>query len=185
MAVECGISTGVGLTCQTRKDAAGGIKTKIWLFNVSDVSSLTTDGNGFVTAINFEAYKGLIEFTGDFNANNATSDMTRTDGGNASFPHSLVMTLYDVTPAHKAALEDLTYANGVAAIVETSQERFEMYGWSLGMVVESGPRSTGQSPADSTARVVTLSGPQSLLEKIVFDTDYATTKALLESYVVA
>lgn len=184
MAVECGITTGVGLSCATRRAAAGGIKTRIWLFNVNEVDSLTTDGDGYVTAITFDAYKGLISFTGDINANNATSDGTVTDGGNVSFPHTMVMTLFDVDPAAKTALEDLAHANGVGVIVETATERFELYGWPLGMRVTSMPRSTGQSANDSTARVVTLEGAQSALEKIVLDTDYATTKALLESYEV-
>lgn len=185
MSVTCGISAGFTWDCDTRKNSAGGLKTTIWLGNISELSSVSYDGSGYVSSLNFDAYKGLYEFTGAFNANSASSDATRTDGGNVAFPHTLVITVFDVTPCQKTILEDLANADGVFAVVETTKGRFEGYGMDLGMVVESMPRSTGASPSDSTSRVITLSGEQGSLEEVLSAGSYTDTKTMIESYVIA
>jgi len=73
----------------------------------------------------------------------------------------------------------------VFAVVETSRNRFEVFGLDLGLSVESGPRNSGTTPSESTARVVTLTGDQASLEKIFLRTDYDTSVAYLDSLVVS
>ena len=178
----CGFTGGIGLTCEQLKANSGGLKQDAYLFNLSELLSYTEDADGYVTALTFETYKGLHVFTSTKNGASTISDIARVEGGNANFPQTVVLSLVDITPAQKAVLTDLAFAT-VGAIVETSKGRFEIFGIDLGLEVESAPKNSGNSPADATNRLVTLVGDQAGLEKVFFDTDYATTKALLESYV--
>jgi hypothetical protein len=179
----CGFTGGIGLTCEQLKANSGGLKQDAYLFNLSDLLSYTEDSEGYVDALAFDVYKGLHVFTSTRNGASTISDIARIEGGNANFPQTVVLSLVDVTPAQKETLTDLAYST-VVAIVETSKGRFEIFGIDLGLEVESAPKNSGNSPADPTNRVVTLVGAQAGLEKVFFNTDYATTKALLESYVV-
>jgi hypothetical protein len=179
----CGFTGGIGLTCEQLKESSGGLKQDVYLFNLSDLLSYTEDADGYVDALNFDVYKGMYVFTSTKNGASTISDIARVDGGNANFPQTLILSLVDVTPAQKETLTDLAYST-VVGVVETSKGRFEVFGIDLGLEVESAPKNSGNSPADATNRLVTLVGDQAGLEKVFFKTDYATTKALLESYVL-
>lgn len=185
MSTSCGITGGIDLSCQTLKDSAGGLKTRMWIGNMSDLASpsYTLGTGGYVESIEFKSsYTNLYEFTGVKNQNSTNSDAQRLESGNATFPQSVVLTTHTTTPAQLEVLEELTFAD-VFVIVETSKDRLEIFGINLGLSLESAPKTSGNSPADSTARVITLSGDQSEPEKIFLQTDYATSISYLESLV--
>ena len=185
--MACGIISGIQFpSCENLKTAAGGLKQRVYIGNHDQLASpsFRQDGDGYLYELLFdETYQGLYKFIGVKNGNSTTSDMVTTEGGNANFTHSVTLTLHDLTPNDKETLEDLAYST-VFAVVETSRNRFEVFGLDLGLSVESGPRNSGATPSESTARVVTLSGDQASLEKIFFRTDYDTTVAYLDSLVV-
>lgn len=185
MPTECGISGGLDLSCNTLKEAAGGLKQRIWIGNFGDLDSpgFTTVGDGYVESIEFLAsYANLYTFTGVKNQNSTNSDAQRLESGNATFPQSIVMTVHTTTPAQLNVIDELAYAT-VFAIVETSGDRLEVFGLDLGLTLESAPKTSGNGPADSSARVITLSGDQTSMEKIFLRTDYATSIAYLNSFV--
>ena len=78
---SCGISSGLGLTCDTLKEAAGGLKQRVYIGNLLELDSYTTDGDGFLTALTFDTYKGLHKFIGSAFGNSYVSDITRAEGG--------------------------------------------------------------------------------------------------------
>lgn len=185
MSNGCGISGGFDLTCQTLKDSAGGLKTRMWIGNISDLASPshTLGSGGYVESLEFKSsYTNLYEFTGVKNQNSTNSDAQRLESGNATFPQSVVLTTHTTTPDQLTVLEELAFAD-VFVIVETSKNRLEVFGINLGLSLESAPKTSGNAPSDSTARVITLSGDQSEPEKIFLRTDYATSVAYLESLV--
>lgn len=185
MATECGITGGLDLTCQTLKEAAGGLQQRIWIGNLGDLDSpgWTEVGAGYVESLEFLAsYANLYTFTGVKNQNSTNSDAQRLDSGNATFPQSVVMTVHTTTPEQLNVLDELAYAT-VFAIVETSGNRLEVFGLNLGLGLESAPKTSGNGPADSSARIITLSGDQTEPEKVFLRTDYATSIAYLNSFV--
>lgn len=187
---NCALTNGHTVGCSDLRAAVGGVKSTIWIGNISELDSVEYDQDGYVTALNFDDYstQGLHAFTCLRDQNDAGSDGAPTEGGLFSFSHEVVMTLIDVTPAQKTNLEDLAFAGqlaGVFAVVETGGGRFEAYGLDRGLGVESMPARKGQNADAATSRVITLSGTQGTLEKVVFVNDYATTKALIEGYVAS
>jgi len=187
---NCGISGGIGLSCDTKIASSGGLKQLAFLANLADIVSFSYNGNNEISSINFATYKGLYEFTSTKSGASTISDINVNEGGVGFYPHTVVLSLLDITPAQKAVLQDLANSE-VVAIVETSAGRFELFGWPLGLQIESAPRNSGNTPEESTARVVTLVGNQSLMEKIVSipdsdtgNSDADSTRAALQSYVV-
>lgn len=187
---SCGITGGLDLTCETLKASKGGLKQRVFVGNYGELDAATPftyDVAGYVTAINFAGgagYGGLYEFVGVRNQNQSNVNAVRLESGNANFPQSVTISVHDTTPAQKAVLEELAYAD-VFAIVETSGGQFVLLGADLGLGLESAEKASGTSPADSSARTVVLSGDQTSIEKVVLDTDYATTVAYLESLLAA
>ena len=168
MSEFCGISAGIVNNCDTRKSAIGGLKTRFWLFNIDDIDTTQTlanvDGSGNINSIAFENYATLYKFVGIKAGNTGTDDISADDDGNAFFPHTFAFKIYDVTQDQRNVLEDLAFSD-VGAIYEDANGDFYILGLPLGLSVESAPRSTGANPGDSTARLVTLSGPQTKLRK--------------------
>ena len=185
MAISCGISGGIDLSCQTLKDASGGLKQKVWIGNWGDLGSpgWTEVGDGYVESLEFlSGYSGLYEFTGVKNQNSTNSDAQALESGNATFPQSVVLTLHTTTPGQLSVIEELAFAN-VFVIVETSKGRLECFGLNLGLSLESAVKTSGNLVSDATSRIVTLSGDQPEIEKIFLRTDYATSVAYLNSLV--
>lgn len=180
---SCGITMGMDLTCSDKQNSAGGLKQRVYLANVNEIDDLVFDVDGYVTAITFDTYGGLYEFTGVKNGNSTTSDIQLNDSGIAFYPHNVTLSLVDLEPADKLTLEDLANSE-VVAIVETSKQRFEIFGWNLGLTIESGAKTSGNTPEEASARELVLSGNQAGLEKVFSTGDYTTSKALLDSYVL-
>ena len=186
----CGISAGLTFTCDDKQAAAGGLKQDFYVGNLGDIDSISFDGNNYVSSINFAAYTGLYRFRGVKAKSTAGSDIQRGEGGIAFYPHEVNVTLVDITPAQKEVLEDLANSETVW-ILPTSTGRYEMYGWSLGLEITAGVRNSGETSQDNASRLVTLTGDQPFLEKIVLmddgdanTLDEESTKAVLETYVV-
>lgn len=181
----CGISGGIVNTCVDRQNAIAGLKTRFWLFNIDDLDVEATlasaDGDGNLQALVFKDYAGTYLFRGLKAGNIGTDDISVDDDGNGFFPQSFAFKIYDETQAQRDVLEDLAFSD-VGVVYEDASNRFFIQGIPLGLSVESAPRSTGANPGDSTARLVTLSGPQNQLRKQVLNTDYATTEAILMAY---
>lgn len=183
----CYALSGYAIDCKLQ-EAGAGLKRKVYLGLVSDLDQqnpYTTNGNGDINSLNFTSYTGLVEFTGLKNGNNGTVDIQKTEDGNPFYPMNAVLKLFDITTDDKTFLTNLAISEDVFAIVETNSGRFEVLGITEGLIVESAPRSFGQTPQDSSARLLTLSGDQVEIEKI-FSTGgtYANTVAALQDYVV-
>lgn len=183
MSFTCGITGGIDLTCATLKASAGGLQQRVWIGNLGDLASPGYEevGDGFINEFFFDSgYSNLYKFTGVKNQNSTTSDAQALESGNATFPQSVTLTLHTTTPAELNVIDELAYAN-VFVIVETSQNRLEVFGLNLGLSLESATKTSGNTPGDATARTVVLSGDQTETEKIFLRTDYATSIAYLDS----
>ena len=186
----CGINSGYAFDCVAKAKATGGSKQKFWIGNIEEVNALYGDGGltidpaGYVTDIAFKQYAGLYAFTGTRIGNTNTDDATRNEGGIANFPVSVIFKMYDFTPEDSLVVERLANADGLFVIMQTSSGIFKIYGFELGLTLESAPRASGAQPADDSSRTVTISGNEPRLPYYIFNVSGAITKALIESYEV-
>jgi hypothetical protein len=181
----CGISSGININCSDLK-RVGGVNKRAWLFNISDLldAKYTIDGSGYVTAINFTTYAGLYAFTGKKKSHSGGYQMIKQQpGGTTFFQHNVLMKLFPDTAAEDLIMENLAVSE-LGIILETNNEEFFLYGAYNGMEQIDGTQDSGQETATDTSDSLTFQGEEKKKPLRILSTDYATTKALLESYEV-
>lgn len=185
MSTFCGLTGGVLSTCQSRKDAVGGVKIDFWIGDVNTLDTnqtlLNLDGSGNINALTFENYSGLYKFRGVKFGGNGTDDIQVDEDFNPFFPHTVTFKLYDATPTEIANLESMAYVD-LFVVYETATGLFPIYGLPNGLSITSAPKSTGNQPGDSVARLLTLEGNQNFLRKIFSAGTSAESKTALETY---
>ena len=183
----CGPRGGVLSNCTTRKQAIGGVKTTFWLGSVNELDTTQTlanvDGSLFINSLDFDGYCGLYKFTGIKAGANGTDDMAQDEDGNPYYPQTATFKLYDETPEDILRVESLAYVD-LFVIYEDFNGEFPIYFLPYGGTITSAPKSTGNAPGDSVARLLTLEGPQNILRRKFSAGTYAETKAALTSYEV-
>lgn len=183
--MSCGITSGVSTTCADSR-RVGGVNRRAYVFNISDLADTkyTTDGDGYITAINFDTYKGLYEFTGRKKSHSGGYSLSKQQpGGNIFFLHDVIFKLLPDTPVEDEVIENLAVAE-VGIILETNNQEFILYGGENGCEMTEGTQNTGQESASDISDILTFQGEEKSKPKRILSNNYATTKALLDSYVV-
>lgn len=175
----CGISDGLDVSCQSLKRTSG-IK-KVWLFNLDDLTSPINpvDGN-YVTGLEFASYRGLYLFDSKRYSHQATDELSVGDGGNVSWTHTVILRLFNDTPAEDLVLENLAVAE-VGAIVWTTNNEFKIYGYGNGLTATAATETTGRNLGEDTTSQITLTGQELGKAKRLLRTDVNTTIAYLEA----
>jgi hypothetical protein len=181
--MSCGISSGVGITCDALRKV-GGVKKSAFAFNINDLNALTISGSGYVTALNFATYAGLYELQGKKSSHSGGYTLVnQTPGGNKFYNHNVMLTLFPENPAEDTTVEDLAVSD-VAFILEDNNQQFFLYGAYNGMEQTEGVQTTGQEATTNIGDVLTFVGEEQKKPLRILVTDYATTKAYIESLVV-
>lgn len=178
--MACNISKDVAFVCEDKQKMIGGFKPNFWIFNTGDVVSYTTNVAGYVTGIVLKSTKQIYTYEALKDTLTATAGMGKVEGsGIGLFNHSISFKGIDVTPAQRAAFEDLANAESLGAILETTAGQFEIFGKDFGMKLgDANEKSYGLNPTEDTSRNVSLASAGELgLPKIFLDTDRATTLA--------
>ena len=180
----CAITDGVGITCDALR-RVGGVNKRAYLFNFDEKGSITTDVNGYVTAITFDpSYTGLYKFTSRKQAHSGGfAAQVQSPGGNKFYNHDVILKLFPEDPTEDAVLEALLVAS-VGVILEDNNQQFFLYGNENGLDQIDGTQNTGQEQASDVAYSLTFQGQEPELPKRILVTDYAATKLYLETLVV-
>ena len=184
----CAIISGIAITCDDLK-RVGGVNKRVYLFNIEELDdtkyTFTTD---FVSEINFQATFGLYAFNSKKKSHSAGYSIQKNQpGGNTYFQHDAIVKVFPDSPTEDGVIEDLVVSN-VGLIVEDNNQQFFIYGAENGLEVTEGTQNTGQENASDIALPLTFTGEEKTLPlRISVDgsgTDYAATKAYLETLIV-
>lgn len=192
MAACDGISASILQNCSNPPVAGTG--DVLYLINREDIDVVTLDTTGIdphaiVTDITLLSGKLAYKVEGRNNSNVAGSELQKGTYFD-SYQHNVSFVAFDITPATKAQIEKMVQRGDLIAIVEnnnrsaTGNTAFEMYGYASGLDVLTQTRNTGDTDSQGSY-MIALGSPEVSKEPhlpySVFDTDYATTKALLEA----
>lgn len=181
--MQCGITGGLSVDCDALR-RVGGVNKRAFVGNLSDVESYTTDVDGCITAITFAATTGLYELESrKASHSGGITAQVSGEGGNKFYTHDVQLKLFSSTCAEDKIIEELLVAN-LIIILETNNKEFLLFGQDNGMEQASGSQNSGQVAATDISDTLIFIGEESAKPKRVLDADYATTKALLTSYVV-
>lgn len=179
----CLISNAIDATCADLR-RVGGLQSDIYVANLSDILSYTEDVNSYVDAFVFDTYGGLYKFESKKNSHQAGyAAAIGGAGANTFVNHNVIAKFFSTTPTDDQVIEDMLVAD-LVFIVETKNKEFKVYGIDAGCAMTEATQDSGQEGASDTTDTLTFLGEEIDLPKRFFLTDYATTKALLESYIV-
>ena len=180
----CAITSGVDSSCEARRQV-GGAGQRAWIVNDMSLFTLgNPDGDGYINDLIFGTYGGLYTFDGVRDSHSFGYSEFRTEGGNTGFNHNAIIKLLPDTPAEDQTIENLLVGD-FAFIMETRNREFFIIGGTNGMrSTGEGGRNTGQTAQSDVSDILTFVGEERALPLRFFDTDYATTLAKLEGYVL-
>lgn len=176
----CKVTAGIDITCDDKR-RLGGLNSRFWIGDPTEIDSFTFDGDGYVSEINFSTYGGTFTMESPDNSCSAGYEVVVAEGGNKFFNHTAAIKLFATTPADDAVIEEMLVANSFL-IVETQNQEFLIYGANNGLKTTEGGQNSGAEDASDVTDTLTMAGGEKLKPYRFLDTDFATSLAKLETY---
>ncbi|MEY4571069.1 MAG: hypothetical protein RLZ10_262 [Bacteroidota bacterium] len=165
-----------------------GTQDKIWIWNFADVEGLTTEELNLmvVTAITMKATKTGFSLTGFNNSNMPNYAMFPTTFVN-KWDHTVPCKVFNIDPATKLNLESMKEGLFMVATENVNKgvdgnSAFELYGADAGLKLTSITRDPNSADTQGAFDLI-FSSPknkQNYMPRTIFDTDYATSLAIIE-----
>ena len=188
---ECSesLTTSFAPTCAAIKKP-GGFKSYGYIGTISDLEEITRGITG-ITALSMAAGKKLIKFqTKDFQVDAPSPINPRSEGsGFVSYQHLVNLPIYFNTEAELEAAQTLIEVEKLFIVLATSSQSFRAYGIceigydfkDFGLMSNGGTDNSGKALGDVSRLDLIFSGTLPNAAGYVMDTDFATTKAMLEA----
>ncbi len=179
----------IGATVNCNAPISGGTGTRMILFNFDDKDTATVTADGTISALTL-ANPGF-EYEGQKLSHHPSYEMVKKPFTNV-FKHQVEFLVFNFTQTMKANLQKMSKGK-IVAVVENNYQgtagetAFEVYGYNTGLFVEEMKRDANDTD-NQGAFVIKLSSDEAALESVLpqalFLTDYATSKAIVDSLLV-
>jgi hypothetical protein len=185
------LSTSLAGLCAAVKKA-GGVNKKIYAFSVKDITGVTFESDGTVSALTFASTKQLVSFTGRVAKNTASEPITAEGEGNVNiFAHTVQPVLFHSTQADRVAIEQLFALDQAVFLIPMRSGQILVYGLSndtetiqdFGMKLAEGDDAVGLELNDMNAQTCTFAG--NMLHKAIIWNEaqtYAQNITAIEAY---
>lgn len=155
--------SGINASCDAL-NKVGGVNKRVWIGQLSQVTSYDTDANGYIDTITMadDASSNpytLKKFVGKKTKNSGTYELTAGENVN-TFNTSFNLEVFHFTPEDRTNLEALINADDVFVIAQTDAGQIEVFGIDEGLNASAGSGGTGVNLQDKTSFTLTLSGEQ-------------------------
>lgn len=164
----------------------GGVDPDFFIGYVSDLgASFSLSQSGPISSISFQAYRGLVKFSGQKFSHVLSDEWAKGTNGNGYFLHRAIVKLITKSTQDDVEIQRLLQAQDAFLVGRNNDDQFFIYGASKGMTSVAGPLgSTGQNAGDDVANTVTLEGAEKTKPLRFLVTDAATTLAYLNARVI-
>jgi hypothetical protein len=178
----CLLTKKVDVSCETKTN--GGIKTYVWAFNLSDLSTPIDVGSpNPISSLSFSYGKGLLKLQAFKKSFDAGHTPIKDAAGRRSYNHSVTTKLYSDSSQEDLAIDELIKASELVFIVPTLAKEFKIYGGQNGCEYDSGQQTQGfDNTADTSNNLTFIAEGEEYLPARFLNTDYATSLAILETY---
>lgn len=188
MADNCGLSA--GLDCPTCEEiqSKGGIAKNIYVVDRGDLSEtnpFTESSNGTITGLNFQTYGFAYKFCAKNKSGSTNQELQVADNGPKYYLQTITGKFQQQSQDAKNVIDDLKISDDLIVIVETNNGTFEVFGKEAGVQITALVKPSGTAIGEDNTFTFTFSQPtggETNLAPDFSNTNYATTKALLESY---
>jgi len=174
-----------GVTYDCENPLQGGANARIWVLNHGDVTAVVEDGtlDNLLTDITLAASKTAFKFEGFRNSVSGVQELIVPDSGQSLFKHQTGLTIFGITQVIKNQVQNLALGRFIVIVENNGKNAnsFEVYGLNQGLVLTSGQvKSTGENNGAYTLVLASDEvANEAKLPQTLFDTDYATTLALI------
>lgn len=184
MALNCGISSGIDVSCDDLRKP-GGLFRELWAFNLSDLRNpLPVTAAGYITDIPLTTYVGLFKFAGTKFSHEAVWTEQTSDGGNKSYQQQVTMRIFNANPTDDASLEDLGVAE-VVVVARSNAGEFLIFGAENGLTSDGSTGGSGRQATDATTSQIILIGTERYLPKrLLIGGSASTTLSYLNAMTV-
>lgn len=153
----------IGISC-ANKNIVGGVNKRVWVTQLPQIASSTTDVNGNINTITMgvdssSASYTLKTITSYKNSHSGTYEGAIGDNVNL-IKHNAILKIYTSTQAQKESVEAMFNAEELVVFFETENGQIEVYGFDKGLEASALGGGTGVGLQDDTAVTLTLSGDQ-------------------------
>ena len=190
MSELCGIIS--GLNCPTCEElqAKAGLAKNIYIGNRDDLDETTPftyDVDGRITDINLQYQTYLYKFCAKDKSASYNQELVTNDNGTKTYTQTINGLFQQQGQVPKNVFDALKEARNLFVVVETNYSTFEVFFVEMGGEVTANVKGSGVNIGDANSWNVTiahLNAGESKSAPDFLDTDYQTTKTLLESYLI-
>lgn len=182
LALDCGISDGIDITCDDLRKP-GGVFRAVWLFNKSALRSpIPVSSTTYITNLDFPTYRSLYKFESNKNTHEASWQEQIGEGGNVSYLQTVILRVPNNNPTADYIIQQLSVAE-VVAIVLTNAGEYLIYGAENGLSASADTTGgTGRQFVDNTFSQINLVGTERYLPKrLLIGGSASTTQLFLDS----
>ncbi len=183
----CLVTSDYTATCSTKKKK-NGLKGDVYLLNLVDANGvkLAYTETGFtVSDITVQSGSQAYKLAGSELMHTYGASVSVPTRGNQFYMQNLVLKLIEDTDTDLAFVDEVVRAEGMVAVIETYNGKFLILGMENGLrAIEGDMFNLDVDPAADVSTSIALTSYEDYSKKYFFDTDYATTKAKLEGYLV-
>lgn len=158
--MACAIVSGYSLDC---KDVVGGIES-IYITELANVTTITENASGYVTAITKAAGKKFYQYALIPRGANSFTQNIQADAalGTVAYEQSIVANFSKLKYETQAIL-DLVIKNRTIVIVKTKAGNYFLFGKINGMEVTAGTANSGAAMNEFQGYQITLTGMEKAL----------------------
>ncbi|RLI47582.1 hypothetical protein DRO61_07730 [Candidatus Bathyarchaeota archaeon] len=167
--------------CSTQQ--IGGIETTVYIFNRTDIDTITYSGDSLVTDLTLTSGTTAFTIMGVKKSLNAGSTRVVAEDMADRFTHTFDFKGFEFD---SASVENLDAIKDVVCVVERKAKNvddgtFVIYGLGTGLYVATDEQTSNEANGTRALSLATMPGwEEKNSQNNLLDTDYATTKALLE-----
>lgn len=181
-----------GLDCPTceEKNTRGGAKKNIYIIDRGDLDEDTPyneSANGTITGFNFNTYALAYKYCAMNRTVGATQTVTQGDNLVNYWLQTINGKFEQQTQDAKNVFAQLSVPDDLIVVIEKNNATFEVYGLDYGLKMGGTTKNTGVLIGDDNKWNLIFTQVNGGEDRPAPDfklVDYATTKALLESYTV-
>lgn len=180
MPLDCGISSGIDITCQNLRKP-GGLYRVVWAFNKGDLRiPIDVTLAAYITDLELVTYRGLYKFESTKFSHEAVWSQQTGDGGNISYLETVTLRLPNSDPAADKVIEDASVSE-LVVITRSNAGEYQIWGAENGISSGDGTQGgAGRQSTDSTFTTLVLTGVERYIPKrlLIGGSDANTLAAL-------
>lgn len=165
LALDCGIGSGIDITCDDLRKP-GGVYRAAWVFNKSSLRTpIPVALESYITNIDLSTYVSLYKLESNKFTHEANWQQQVGDGGNISYLQTVILRVVNNNPTADAVIQDASVAE-LVVIVLTNAGEYLIFGAENGL--SAGPETTGgtgRQATDNTFTQLNLTGTERYLPK--------------------